>query len=290
MFISIVINGLITGGMCAILAVGFSLIFGVAKILNLAHTSFYMAVAYFMFIATAKLSLSTLTSAVLAIPIAGILGMICYKLCFDRVKVHTTVILIISVGIAMLFQEIFLIIFASQYRSIPPFISGFLGIYGVRVSYQHFFTSGAILLTLIGVWFLLSKTRLGNAIRAVDQDSEVANLMGINVGQICTITMGLSAVLAGVAGIVVSPVVMIYPLMWVQPLIIVLAAVVLGGIGSLKGSVIAAFILGFTEVSVVFLIPKGSFLKGAVSLVVMAIVLLIRPEGLFGIAFEEERL
>lgn len=290
MFISIMINGLIIGGMCAILAVGFSLIFGVAKILNLAHVSFYMIVAYFIFIATAKFGLPILISTILGISAVGVLGMVCYKLCFDRVKMHKTVILIISVAMAMLFQEIFLLIFASEYHSIPPFVSGFLEIAGVRVSYQHFFTGSAILVTLIGVWFLLSKTRLGNAIRAVDQDSEVANLMGINVSQICTITMGISAVLAGVAGSVVSPVVMVYPFMWIQPLIMVLAAVVLGGIGSVKGSVIAAFILGFAETSVVFLVPQGSFLKGAISLAVMVIVLMVRPEGLFGIVFEEERL
>ena len=82
----------------------------------------------------------------------------------------------------------------------------------------------------------------------------------------------------------------VHPLMWLQPLVIVLSAVVLGGLGSIKGSVLAAFILGFAETIVVFLVPGGSFLRGAVSLSVMVVILLARPEGLFGIVFEEERL
>jgi branched-chain amino acid transport system permease protein len=161
---------------------------------------------------------------------------------------------------------------------------------GTRVLYQNFLAIGVILVVLFALWALLSKTKLGKAIRAIAEDTEVANLMGINVSRICTITVGISILLAGIAGVVISPIEMVHPLMWIHPLTIVLAAVVLGGLGSVKGSVIAAFILGFAETAVVFLIQGGSFLKGAVSLAVMVLVLLIRPEGLFGVVFEEERL
>jgi len=93
-----------------------------------------------------------------------------------------------------------------------------------------------------------------------------------------------------VAGAVVAPLYMVQPYMWMHPLIMVLAAVVLGGLGSAKGSVIAALILGFAETLVIFLVPGGSFLRGAISLCVMVVVLMLRPEGLFGVVFEEERL
>jgi len=106
---------------------------------------------------------------------------------------------------------------------------------------------------------------------------------------VATLTVGVAAGLAGLAGALVAPLQILEPHMWLHPLTIVLAIAVLGGLGSLKGSVIGAFILALSETLVVFLIPLGAFLKGAFSLAVMILVLLVRPEGLFGVAFEEER-
>ena len=133
------------------------------------------------------------------------------------------------------------------------------------------------------------KTRFGLAIRATAQDRETANLMGMDEAWIAVTTMAVSVGLAALAGAIVVPLSVLNPLMWMPPLIMMMAVVVLGGIGSLKGSFIGAYILGFTEALVVFFLPKGSFLKLSVALSIMILVLLIRPEGLFGIAFEEER-
>jgi branched-chain amino acid transport system permease protein len=288
--VPILINGLVSGGMYAVLSVGFSLVFGVAKILNMAHTTFYMITAFFMFFLITKLAMQLPLAAILVIIAVSFLGILCFKLLLDRVKVHLTAVMIISMALALLFQEIFLLIYGEQYRNIPPFMPGFIEIFEVKVLLQHLFALGASLLTLIGIWILLSRTRLGKAIRAVEQDSEIANLAGIDVSKISMIVMGMSTGIAAIAGIVVAPIVMLHPLMWEHPLVIVLCSVVLGGLGSIKGSVIGAFILGFAETAVIFILPGGSYLKGAVSMAVMVAVLMIRPEGLFGIVFEEERL
>jgi branched-chain amino acid transport system permease protein len=290
MFVSILINGLVSGAVYAILAIGFSLIFGVAKIMNMAHTAFYMLTAFLILGAITFLDVPLPLAAIASIIVAGLLGVVCYKLCFDRVKVHETAVMIISVAVAMLFEETILLTFGGQYQRVPPFVEGYFEIQGVSILNQHFFTAGASIATLIGVWLLLSKTKLGKAIRAVDQDHEIANVMGIDVTKTSMQVMGISVILAGVAGAVTAPSIMINPLMWTNPLVIVLSAVVLGGLGSIKGSAIAAFILGYAETLVVFIVPDGSFLRGAVSLTAMVLVLLIRPEGLFGVAFEEERL
>lgn len=287
---NILVNGLIAGGIYALLAAGFSLVFGVAKIMNMAHTAFYMVCAYFLFIASGALGLPTPLSAVLAILITGIVAMACYILFFDRVKQHATAVMIIAVALAIFFQEIFLMVFGGSLKNIPPFVSGFIEIAGVRVSYQHLLAVGTSIISLSAVWFLLSKTRIGNAIRAVADDSEIANVTGMNVKWISMVTIGISVVLAGIAAVVVAPIFMVHPLMWEHPLIIILAAVVLGGLGSVKGAVIAALILGFAETAIVSMIPDGAFLKGAFSLSVMVLVLMIWPEGLFGVVFEEERL
>ena len=145
------------------------------------------------------------------------------------------------------------------------------------------------MVVLVGLRFLLMKTRLGVAIRATAQDREVANLMGMNESRIALITVGISIALAALTGAVIAPLTIVDPFMWMHPLIMMMAVVVLGGLGSIKGSFIAAYILGFAEALVVFVVPMGSFLKGSVALSIMILVLLIRPEGLYGVVFEEER-
>jgi branched-chain amino acid transport system permease protein len=136
---------------------------------------------------------------------------------------------------------------------------------------------------------LLYRTRLGLAIRATANDLEVANLMGMDVNRIAMVTVAISVGLAAIAGVSVAPVFVVDPFMWLSPLVTVLAVVVLGGLGSIHGSVIGALIIGYVEALTVFLLPQGAYLKGAVALSIMVVVLLVRPEGLFGVAFEEER-
>ena len=290
MLLNILINGLIVGGMYALLAVGFALIFSVARILNMAHTAFYMISAYVIYIGSSMLHLSLFPSIVMAIFTTVILGILCFYLFYDRIKEHEFAVMIIAVALASSFQEILLLIFGGTIRAIPPLAKGFYDIGGTNVSYQHIFAFLLSALILIVLWIVLSKTKLGSAIRAVAQDSEIANLMGISVRRIYVTVMAISVGLAAVSAAVMGPIYMISPLMWGQPLVIVLAAVVLGGEGSIGGAVIAAFILGYAESIVVFMVPGGAFLGGAASMVVMVLVLLVRPEGLFGVLFEEERL
>jgi len=290
MLLNILINGLIVGGMYALLAVGFALIFSVARILNMAHTAFYMVSAYVIYIGSSMLHLSLFPSIVMAIFVTVILGILCFYLFFDRVKEHEFTVMIIAVALASAFQEILLLIFGGTIRAIPPLAEGFYDIGGTNVSYQHIFAFLLSALILIVLWIVLSKTKLGSAIRAVAQDSEIANLMGISVRRVYVTVMGISVGLAAVSAAVMGPIYMISPMMWGQPLVIVLAAVVLGGEGSIGGAVIAAFILGYAESIVVFMVPGGAFLGGAASMAVMVLVLLVKPEGLFGVLFEEERL
>jgi branched-chain amino acid transport system permease protein len=290
MALGILINGMILGAIYAILTLGFSLVFGVAKVFNLAHTGFYMVAGFLLYTVSGLLKYSVQPSAILAIFITAFFGMICYRLVFDRIKEHETAVMLIAIALAMLFQEVITLIFGADFNRVEPFIPGFFEIQGIRVSFQHLLGIVTSMVALGGVGLMLSKTRLGRAIRAVSQDREIANVMGIDVSRICLITMGISTGLAGIACVVVAPIFMVHSQMWLSPLPIVLASVVLGGLGSIKGSIIAAFMLGFAETTIVFLIPGGAFIRGAVSLGTMVIVLLIRPEGLFGVLFEEERL
>jgi len=348
----IIVNTLVKGGVYALLAIGFSLIFGVARMLNLAHTAFYMLAAYALYTCSLLLGLNPVSAIVVALVVASlmsvgtyslfvllrvpsivsiilsaviavllvwfgtgfILGMGAdvsltkaiilsavfamfitggaYKLFIDRIREHHVTVLLVTLALAMVFQEYILLVpaFGGHYLGAPAFVTGYWHIIGVKVSFQHILTFVAVLLVLVGVWALLSKTRLGIAIRATAQDTEVANLMGIDVSRILLIVMGLASGLAAIAGVLVAPTLVLEPHMWMPPFIMMMAIIVLGGLGSIKGSFVGAFILALTEVLVVYLLPTGAFLKGAFALAVMVGVLVFRPEGLFGVVFEEERL
>ena len=289
MFLDIIMSGLISGSVYALLAIGFSLIFGVARIVNFAHTAFYMVAAYCIYFAAHKMGLHPIWGMVAAIVLVTLLGMISYQLLINPIREHEAAVLIATIALAIALQEIMLLIFTGSYLSVPSLVKGYLTILGVKVFYQQLLTFCAALLIMAVLWVLLMRSKLGLAIRSTAQDREVANLMGINEARVAMMTMGISVGLAAFTGAVVVPLTILEPLMWMHPLIMMLAVVVLGGLGSLKGSFAGAYILGFAGALVVFLAPMGAFLKGSVALSIMIVVLLIRPEGLFGVAFEEER-
>lgn len=286
----VLISGIVIGTVYAVLALGFSLIWGAARIINLAYTSFYMLAAYFFYIFTSLLGIPMVVGVPLSVFVAALLGVSTYKFCLERIRAHDTVVMLISVLIAFFFEEIVLAVFGQQLFSVPPFVEGYRELFGVRVLKQYFLAFGFSVALLVGLWIFLSRFRIGIAIRATSQDKEVVNLMGISEKKVSLIAIILGIGFVTVSSVVVSPIYVVEPSMWMHPIIMILAIVVLGGLGSLKGSVIAAYILGFSEVIVVNWLPMGAFIKSAIALLVMVIVLLVKPEGMFGVVFEEERL
>jgi branched-chain amino acid transport system permease protein len=289
MIADILVNGLVIGGVYALLAVGFSLVFGVARIVNIAHTAFYMLAAYAIYTLLNRAGFGFVAAVVVGVAGVTLASLVAYKVVIEPVRQHESAVLIATIALALIIQESLLLGFGGHFRGNPSIAEGFLEVAGVRVSLPRALTLGIVAVTLVATWALLYRTRLGLAIRATANDLEVANLMGMNVRRVAMLTVGISALLAAVAGAVVAPLFVIDPLMWLSPLVTILAVVVLGGLGSIKGSVIGAFVIGYVETATVFLVPAGAFLKGAVALSIMVVVLLFRPEGLFGVAFEEER-
>ena len=289
MFQDILITGLINGGVYALLAIGFSLIFGVARIVNIAHTAFYMLAAYCFYALLVKVGLGMLLAGVIAVVAVVAFSVLCYRLVIEPVREHEAAVLIATIALALIFQEAMLLSFGGHFLGIPSTLEGVVSVLGVSIPYQRVLILVVAAAMLFATWWLLHRTRLGLAIRATANDLEVANLMGMNVHRVAMATVGISVALAAIAGVVVAPVFVVDPFMWLAPLVTMLAIVVLGGLGSLKGSLIGALIIGYVEAITVFALPQGSFLKGAVALTIMVVVLLVRPEGLFGVAFEEER-
>src|SRR5437016_1874261 len=289
MFQDILVTGLVNGSAYALLAIGFSLIFGVARMVNIAHTAFYMLAAYCLYALLNQAGLGIPLSGALAVIGVTVLSVVCYRLVIEPVRQHEAAVLIATIALALIFQESMLRLFGGNYLGIPSAIEGVANVFGMVIPWQRLLiliVAGAML-TL--TWLLLYRTRLGLAIRATANDLEVANLMGMNVHRVAMVTVAISVALAAIAGVAVAPVFVVDPFMWLAPLVTVLSIVVLGGLGSIHGSVIGALVIGYVEAITVFVLPQGAFLKGAVALSIMVIVLLFRPEGLFGVAFEEER-
>ncbi len=285
----ILVTGLVNGGVYALLAIGFSLIFGVARIVNIAHTAFYMLAAYCFYALLVKGGLGFLAAATVSVVAVTLLSVLCYRLVIEPVREHEAAVLIATIALALIFQELMLFSFGGHYLGIPSTLEGGVRVLGVSIPYQRLLILLVAAAMLSIVWTVLYRTRLGLAIRATANDLEVANLMGMNVRRVAMATVALSVSLAAVAGVVVAPVFVVDPFMWLAPLVTMLAIVVLGGLGSMKGSLIGALIIGYVEAITVFVLPAGAYLKGAVALGIMVAVLLARPEGLFGVAFEEER-
>ncbi|MBI3371611.1 MAG: branched-chain amino acid ABC transporter permease [Betaproteobacteria bacterium] len=285
----ILVTGLVNGGVYALLAIGFSLIFGVARIVNIAHTAFYMLAAYCFYSLLVKAGLGFAVSGIVSVAAVTLFSVLCYRLVIEPVREHESAVLIATIALALVFQELMLFSFGGHYLGIPSTLDGVVSLAGVSVPYQRLLILVVAALMLVATWALLYRTRLGLAIRATANDIEVASLMGMNVERVAMATVAISVALAAIAGVVVAPVYVVDPFMWLAPLVTMLAIVVLGGLGSLKGSLIGALVIGYVEAITVFALPAGAFLKGAVALSIMVLVLLVRPEGLYGVAFEEER-
>jgi hypothetical protein len=177
---NILITGLITGSMLALLAISFSLIFGVARIVNIAHTAFYMVAAYCIFSLTGKFGLNPVAGMMVAVVVVTVLGLLAYKFLIDPIREHEAAVLIATIALAMIFQEAILLIYTGDYRTVSALIEGYFIVTGVKVFYQQVLTFGVVLVILGILWVLLMKTKLGLAIRSTAEDREVANLMGMN--------------------------------------------------------------------------------------------------------------
>ena len=163
------------------------------------------------------------------------IGLLSYKLFIDPIREHEGAVLIATIALAMAMQEIMLLIFTGDFLGVPSLVEGYRMVFGVKIAYQQLLTFVAALLVLAAVWVLLLKTRLGLAIRSTAQDREVANLMGMNESRVAMITMGVSVGLAAFTGAVIAPLTIVNPFMWMHPLIMMMAVVVLGGTGQHQG-------------------------------------------------------
>ena len=273
----IVISTLILGGLYALMAMGFSLIQGVARVMNLAHGGLYMITAYFIY---TLLPLGLGSAIIISLIFVVLASFIIYKLLIGPMREKEARAAIVTLALVLIMQESVKLIWGPEFKSIPYVITGYVTILGVRVVSQKLLALiVAVTITALLMVFI-RWTKSGKAIRAVAQNMEVARLVGIDISRVMMMSLGISALLAGFAAVLFAPVYIVSPTEWTI-LFRSFPTIVFGGMGSLKGSLTAAFVLAGVEKIVEFTVG-GGYLVQTVTFAVMLITLFIRPTGLFG--------
>lgn len=278
--INILVLGTIWGALFTLIAVGFTLIFGVAGIINLAHGAFYMLGAYLAYTFMSVIKINVPLSALMAVVLTAVIAMLIDRFGIRPMREHHVYVLIITLAFAMFFQELMCAIYGPYGKPVKSFVAGDILLGNVYVSYQKaltFFVSGG-LVTLLR--FFIKKTKTGKSISAVAQNRDAAVFVGIRPERVYMITMGISSALAAVAGVLIAPILEAVPTMWVFPLFKAFAVVVIGGLGSIEGAIIAGMLMGYSETIVSILISANY--PDMVYLVAIILVLVFRPRGLMG--------
>jgi branched-chain amino acid transport system permease protein len=278
--LEILIYGAVTSAIYAMLAVGFTLIFGVARILNLAHGSFYALGAYGTYVLTTVVGLPLWTAALITIAFVALFGVVVEKVLI-RPQRHSQIgVLMISLAVALVVEQTLFLVFGSEYRNVPSFVDVKVNLGGVDVAGARLLTLAVATVAIGALYAFIQFTRLGSAILAISQDPEAAKYMGIPSDKIFSLVMAISAGLAALAGVMAGPFLSVQPSMHLLPIVKAFAIVVVGGLGSIPGSIAAAFLLGYAETCVSYLV--SSSWTEIVSVLATLLMLVFRPAGIFG--------
>lgn len=280
MVIQIITYGLVASAIYALIAIGLTLMIGIARVMNLAHGTFYMLGAYLIFTAAVTLKLPLIVAFISAIAVVVLIAVMIEFVCIRPLKGDLDRTLIITLVVALFFEELILITYGPQPRAIPAFVSGSFPFFGISVPNQRILAVAVSIISIGSLCFFIAKTKTGGAILTVAQDPEAASLMGVNSRKIILIVHGLAAALAGLAGILVAPFLSSSSNMWLLTLVKAFTIVILGGLGSVIGSILAAGILGFGETVAAFVISPR--ITELISLLILFLVILLKPDGLMG--------
>ena len=284
-FLDITIAGLIMGGLYALIAVGLNLQYGVSRVLNLAHGEFIMLGAFAAYFLYMLFGISPLISLVICAPVIFMIAIGIHRILFERLRMSSESIvafegssLLAAFGLSFVLQNAGALSFGSETKGYI-YLAESVSLLGALFAANRLVALLFAVFFCLIVYLFLTRTRMGKAIRATAQDLNTAQLMGVNVYRMLGICFGLGAVLASIAGTLLSPFHPISPFMGLQYMIIALIVVVLGGLGNLLGSLVGGFILGLVG-SVVMYIDPG--LSMAAYYVLFLVILLARPTGILG--------
>ncbi|HEV8617603.1 MAG TPA: branched-chain amino acid ABC transporter permease [Methylomirabilota bacterium] len=274
------LHGLVFGAALGLLALGLTVIFGLLGVMNFAHGELFMMGAYAgvaVIGLTGSFWLALLAAPVIVGIVAAITEAATLRPLYRREPLYG---LILTFGLALVFREGIRQIFGGDMRRIMPPFTGSTPLLGMTYPDYRLFLLGASSVILLAIWLFFTKTRAGIIVRAAVQDSEMLDGLGVDVRRVFTLTFAGSAALAALAGLLLAPIFTVYPYMGVEMILLAFIVVILGGMGSMGGSVIAAFVIGLAQsLFSLWMNPQ----RVAIAIFgIMLVVLIVRPRGLFG--------
>jgi len=277
------INGVSLGSIYALIALGYTMVYGIIKLINFAHGDIYMVGAYVAFFATTYLKLSFFPALLLAMIVAAIVGMIIERLAYRPLRYAPRIaILITAIGVSLLLEYGGILLVSPQPRTFPQILQSQVYTFGnIVVNSQQILILAVALTLMVILTYVVQRTKIGKAMRAVSFDTDAARLMGIDVDRVISITFAIGSALAAAAGMLVG----VYynsidPLMGIMPGLKAFVAAVLGGIGVIPGAMVGGVLMGIIEALVSGFI--SSTFRDAAAFAILIIILLFKPSGLLG--------
>jgi branched-chain amino acid transport system permease protein len=278
-----IINGISLGSIYALIALGYTMVYGILRLINFAHGDIFMVGAFIGYFALGSWNLPFALGLVIAMIGASVLGMIIERFAYRPLRTAPRIsLLITAIGVSFLLENLMVLIVGASPRSFPQSIPvDIYNIGGLILTNRQIIILLISILLMILLQFIVMRTKIGKAMRAVSQDKEMALMLGINIDSVIAFTFALGSALAAAGGVLVGLYFnKIEPYMGVMPGLKAFVAAVLGGIGIIPGAMLGGFILGIAEILVSAFI--SSTVRDAVAFIILIIILLVRPSGLLG--------
>jgi len=272
--------GVLTGILYVLVALGLTLIYGILHIVNFAHGEIYMLGAMGVFYLQVVAGLPFAVTLVLIVVGSLLLGAVVERAFFRSLRGQWLQLVVASVGISLVIQSVAWIAFGIQEKNVPSYLPGIVEVLGVRLPRERLLAAGVGLVLVAVLYLLVYRTKAGLAMRAIEEDEETARMLGVNADRVATLSVALGFVLAALAGAFVAPIYSLNPGMGLEPILMSFIIIIVGGLGSITGTVLAGLLVGVLQ-------SVGAVMFGAEAayglvFVAMIAVLVLRPAGLLG--------
>lgn len=292
MFVQHFLNALTLGSLYALIAIGYTMVYGILRLINFAHGEIFMLGAYFVFWGVLLFHLPWPLAVIAAILVTAFAGILVDRVAYRPLREAPRIsALISSIGVSFFLQNLAIVVFSAIPRQVfrPEWLTKVMIVGSARVLPLTLFVPVLSLALMLGLIYIVYKTKPGLGMRSIAKDIETSRLMGVPVNRIISLTFGLGSALAAASGIMWAlryP--QLQPIMGVIPGFKAFIAAVLGGIGSIGGAVVGGVLLGFVEIMLVAFMPELAGFRDAFAFILLIVILLFRPTGLFGEKLEDK--
>lgn len=274
------VNGLTMGMIYVLIALGLTLLYSIMHIVNFAHGEIYMLGGFVSYYLVTRLGFSYFLSLPMTMVVLFMLGIVLEKLFFSRVRGNFMHCLLVTLGISLIFQSLGWTFFGTEDVNVPSPISGVIKFGSIFIPKQRLL-SALIGLFLVGLLYLLiSKTKIGRHMRAIEQDSEASELFGVSINLVNMVALGIGFALAAIGGALIGSIFVLNPSIGLIPMLKAFVIIIIGGLGSIGGCILAGLLLGIIDSVVATLL--GANLAYVVAFAILILIIIIRPRGFFG--------